>query len=199
MERTSIAVLGTLAEFHQKPIPYDLPALVALVERINPDLLCLDISPDQWRSQQFADLPSEYRDALLPLAYQTDMVVAPVGESESQGVEPVFSGWRGLCFRVLRRWLAWLQRTAPGPDGINQGWRHEAGNHLYEMMRRLGGKAAREHYDQRLHDLSQAVEEIALNNPGNRILVVTNIQYCHHIRPHLRRNPTLEVTSYDAL
>ena len=42
-------------------------------------------------------------------------------------------------------------------------------------------------------------KEIAQNNPGNRILVVTNIQYCHHIRPHLRRSENLNVTTYDTL
>lgn len=32
---TSIAVLGTLADIHREPIPYDLGALVALVRRSN--------------------------------------------------------------------------------------------------------------------------------------------------------------------
>ena len=48
---TQIAVLGTLAEFHQDPLPYDLEALVDLVAEINPDLLCLDISLAQWQQQ----------------------------------------------------------------------------------------------------------------------------------------------------
>lgn len=56
---TQIAVLGALAEFHRDPLPYDLAALVALVAEINPDLLCLDISPEQWQRQDFSSLPAD--------------------------------------------------------------------------------------------------------------------------------------------
>ena len=77
-EPTTIAVLGTLAEFHREPIPYNLTALVHLVADIHPDLLCLDMTTEQWQQQDFATLPPEYQEALLPLAEQTDIVVVPL-------------------------------------------------------------------------------------------------------------------------
>jgi hypothetical protein len=58
--------LGTLAEFHREPIPYDLEALVELVADLNPDFVCLEMTPEQWRQQDFDDLPPEYRDACCP-------------------------------------------------------------------------------------------------------------------------------------
>src|SRR3972149_11760769 len=91
--RTPVAVIGTLAEFHREPIPYDLSTLVRLVHDLKPDLLCLDITPDQWQRRDFADLPPEYREALLPLAHQTDIVVVPLaGGRPPQG--PTAAGWR---------------------------------------------------------------------------------------------------------
>lgn len=44
MQPTPVAVLGTLAEFHREPIPYNLAALVRLVTELRPDLLCLDLT-----------------------------------------------------------------------------------------------------------------------------------------------------------
>jgi hypothetical protein len=117
-KRTRVAVLGTLAEFHRESIPYNLSALLDLVAAINPDLLCLDITPEQWQAQSFSDLPPEYQEALLPLARQTDIVIAPIGE------------W-------LRRRIATIQRTAPSPDAMNQGWRHDLANHLYSATQWL--------------------------------------------------------------
>src|SRR3990170_9094885 len=102
---TPVAVLGTLAEFHREPIPYDLRALVRLVTDLRPDLLCLDITPKQWQQRDFSDLPPEYRDALLPLAHQTDIVVVPIGE-EQPLAEPTAHGWRGRLITALRHWLA---------------------------------------------------------------------------------------------
>jgi hypothetical protein len=197
-EQTRIAVLGTLAEFHRQPIPYDMAALLDLVESVNPDLLCLDMTRDQWQRQAFADLPPEYREALLPLAHQTDIVVAPIAGSQPPP-KPEASGWRGTAILWLRSWIATIQRTASGPDAVNQGWRHHLANYLYDATRWLSAgdieRATREHMAQ----LTQAVLEVARRDPGARILVVVNVQYCHIIRERLRHHEDVEVTTYAAL
>ena len=193
---TQIAVLGTLAEFHQDPLPYDLTALVDLVAAINPDLLCLDISLEQWQQQDFSSLPAEYSEALLPLANQTDIVVVPIGGSQAMP-RATAVGWRGGLIGWVRKLLAGIQASAPGPDAINQGWRHELSNVLYGLGRTLAGSAVNRAYHAHIEQLSQAAQRVSENNPGSRILVVTNIQYCHHIRPQLQQAGLTETTYKD--
>ncbi len=187
MSDTQVAVLGTLAEFHKEPIPYDLGALVGLVKELSPDLLCLDITPEQWKCHDFGGLPPEYRDALLPLAHQTDMVVVPIA-GQQPPEEPTASGWRGWLIAVLRQGLAYLQRTAPGPAAINQGVRHELANHIYDLIELVAGretsKARRAHTDH----LIRQVLEVVRRDPGRRVLVVVNVRYCHYIRPALKKH-----------
>jgi hypothetical protein len=195
---TQIAVLGTLAEFHKAPLPYDLAALVDLVLRINPDLLCLDISLSQWQRQDFSSLPAEYSQVLLPLAAQTDMVVVPVG-GEQMMPRATAVGWRSGIISWARSVLAQMQAGAPGPDAINQGWRHHLGNMLYSLTRLLSDSAVDHAYHAHIEQVSQAVLQVAENNPGNRILVVTNIQYCHHIRPRLRQHDGVNILAYSDL
>lgn len=196
--QTRIAVLGTLAEFHQEPLPYDLQALVKLVADINPDLLCLDITLEQWQQQDFSRLPQEYSQALLPLTAQTDIVVVPIG-GEQEMPKAAASGWRGIMITWARKLLNRVQSGAPGPDAINQGWRHDLGNTLYSLARRLSGKSVDQAYHAHIDQVSRAALEAARNNPGNRILVVTNIQYCHHIRPLLQQQPGLIEIAYQDL
>lgn len=197
-ERTKVAVLGTLAEFHREPIPYDLVALLALVEEIDPDLLCLDMTPGQWQEQDFGNLPPEYQEALLPLAHQTDIVVVPIGGGQTIPA-PKIGGWRGKGIGWVRGRLTTLQRTASGPAAINQGWRHELANYLYHASRWLAGEeveeATRLHTDQ----LTQAVLNTVRRDPGTRILVVVNVQHCHHIRHRLRQHDDIAVTTFTAL
>ena len=190
---TQIAVLGTLAEFHRDPLPYDLTALVDLVAEIHPDLLCLDISLEQWQQQDFSNLPVEYSEALLPLADQTDIVVVPIGGSQMMP-RATAVGWRGVLIGWVRKLLVWMQASAPGPDAINQGWRHELGNMLYGLARSLAGSQVNHDYHAHIKQLSQAAWHVAENNPGSRILVVTNIQYCHHVRPQLQQAGLTETT-----
>ncbi len=191
MSVTPVAVLGTLAEFHKEPIPYDLNALVRLVSNLHPDLLCLDMTSEQWRQRDFGGLPPEYREALLPLAYQTDIVVAPIA-GENPPAELSAVGWRAGAIATLRRWLAILQRTAPGPDAINQGLRHHVADLLYSLSAWLDGPAARQKLRDHTERLTQAVLELARRDPDARILVVVNVRHCHIIRQALRKYPEIQ-------
>jgi hypothetical protein len=197
-ERTPVAVLGTLAEFHREPIPYDLKALVRLVTEIQPDLLCLDITAEQWRHRDFKDLPPEYQEGLLPLAHQTDIVVVPIAE-ERPPEEPSAPGWRGKAIRGLRGWLAGLQRRASGPAAINQGPRHEIANLLYHLIVLLAGGDDKRPPEVHADHLTEQIRELADREAGRRILVVVNVQYCHLIREQLRHSPRIEVRGYAEL
>ncbi len=197
-KRTRVAVLGTLAEFHREPIPYDLPALLDLVTDINPDLLCLDMTLEQWRSQDFEGLPPEYQAALLPLAHQTDIVVAPIAGSQHPPKADA-PGWRGRLIDWLRQGIAAIQRAAPGPDAINQGWRHDWANHLYGLTLKIAGKDVEKAWGDHAGQLTQATLEVAQRNPDSRVLVVVNVQHCHIIRARLRHYNDLEVTTYAEL
>ena len=197
-QQTTVAVLGTLAEFHREPIPYDLTALIELVSEINPDLLCLDMTPEQWHEGRFEELPPEYREGLLPLAHQTDIVVAPIA-SGRRPPRPEARGASGLLVRWLRGWLAILQRTAPGPDAINQGWRHEFANWLYHLTGLLAGAEVRQARREHTDHLTEHALHVARRDPGARVLVVVNVQHCHHIRARLRAYPDIRVTTYTEL
>ncbi len=195
---TSIAVLGTLADIHREPIPYDLGALVALVRQIQPDLLCLDLTPEQWRDQAFADLPPEYREALLPLARLGDMVVVPIA-GDCPPPEPSVMGWRAGILRWAIGGLAALHRSAPDPTSANQGWRHDLANLLYAVIGRLAGPGLRQEWRNHIVHLTQQVLTTARRDPGCRILVAVNVRYCHHIRHALQGQPAVRVVSFSEL
>ncbi len=198
MQRTPVAVLGTLAEFHREPIPYDLNALVRLVTELHPDLLCLDMTRDQWQRSDFTDLPPEYREALLPLAYQTDIVVVPIG-GLAPSEEPTGTGWGSWAIGCLRRLLGYLQRASPGPAAINQGIRHHIANLLYSAITELAGREAVRQRKVHTERLIQQVLDAVHRDPGRRILVVVNVRYCHVIRPALMKHREVRVVSYTDL
>src|SRR5574341_1471559 len=198
MEQTRVAVIGTLAEFHREPIPYDLGALVRLVTDMRPDLLCLDMTQEQWQRRDFGGLPPEYREGLLPLAAQSDIVVVPVAE-DNPPAEPAAAGARGAVIRLLRRWLVSLQRSAPGPAALNEGLRHHVADTLYALIGVLAGGATLAAWRAHTAHLVRRVVEVVRRDPGRRILVVLNVRDCHHVRPALRRYHDLHVVRYSEL
>ncbi len=194
-QRSPVAVLGTLAEFHREPIRYDLAALVQLVASLRPDLLCLDMTPDQWQRRDFGGLPPEYREALLPLAHQTDMVVVPIAGECPLG-EQMAGGWQGKVVAMLRRWLSRLQRSAPGPAAVNEGWRHHVADLLYEVIGLLAGRETRRAWREHRDHLIREVVEVARRDPGRRVLIAVNVRYCHHMRHGLGKYKEIRVVPY---
>lgn len=191
---TRIAVLGTLAEFHREPIPYDLRALVRLVGELHPDLLCLDMTPEQWARRDFGGLPPEYREALLPLAHQTDIVIVPIA-GDNPPPEPAAPGGRGRVIVLLRRLLAYLQRTAPNPKAVVEGSRHHIADFLYEASAWLAGPETYRAWKAHTDELGRQVLAIARRDPSTRVLVAVNLRHCHHIRRALRQYPDVRVVS----
>lgn len=198
MQRTTVAVLGTLAEFHRKPIPYDLAALVRLVRAIQPDLLCLDMTAEQWQHKAFDDLPPEYSAALLPLAEQTDIVVVPIGGTNTQHLHPP-SGVRAAFIAALRRYLAVLQESAPGADAVNTGVRHFVADTIYGAITWLSGPGVRRAQADHTAQLVRAALSVARRDPGRRVLVAVNVQHCHHIRRALRHHAEMSLVDYKDL
>ena len=194
-DRTRVAVLGTLAEFHNEAIPFEISSLLELVANINPDLLCLDITLNQWRERDFDNLPPQYREALLPLASQTDIVVAPIG-AEKPPTREVSGAWRRKAITWLRSWIASIQRKAPSPDATNQGWRHDLSNYLYKTIRALSAGPRKREVADYVDHLVYKVLEVSRRDPGTRVLVVINVQYCHIVRQRLREYRDVKVANY---
>jgi hypothetical protein len=209
---TPVAVVGTLAEFRPEPTPYDLVALVDFVRTIGPDLLCLDMTLEQWRLRDFGGLPPEYRDALLPLAQQTDIVVVPIGDdARADGLTAVDAttsgpaGPRRWLFDRLRAAVASLQRGAKSPVAVDRGARHWMAELLYHLMDWLSGAPAM-HRGSTLHGaithreaLAERVVELARRDTGRRILVVVNARYCHYLRRALGRHSEVKLVRYAEL
>jgi hypothetical protein len=198
MYKTAVAVLGTLADFHREPIPYNLGALLHLVKDLQPDLLCLDMTKEEWAAQDFSALPPEYREALVPLSRQTDIVVVPVAD-ERPSPEPALQGVRAAIGRWVKQALAYLQRSAPTPAAINQGLRHHLANDLYELLAGLQGGDLRRNAVLHASRLALNVVEAVRRDPGRRVLVVVNVRYCHYVRRYLRSYLDLHVVPFTEL
>jgi len=198
MNATPVAVLGTLADFHREPIPYNLGALIRLVRAIHPDLLCLDITSHEWQTRDFARLPLEYREALVPLAGQTDIVVVPVADERPRPEEEL-RGARAAIARKIMSALAYVQRSAPSPAAINEGVRHHLANDLYQLLAGLQGKAMREEATLHASRLAANIVRAARRDPGRRVLVVVNVRFCHYLRRLLRNYLDLQVVRFSEL
>lgn len=198
--KTRIAVLGTLAELHKEPIRYNLNTLARLVEELGPDLLCAELRRDQWERGDWSRMPVEYREALIPLAERTNIVIVPI--QNGAGCELVapregpLLGLRRTILRGLDGVLRALQWLVDGPRGVNSG----VFGHVCDMICALEawtcGAATWRAWDAANRELWENILRAVRRDPGVRVLVTVDCRRRHRLVEWLRRSDEVELVDF---
>lgn len=201
--RSRIAVLGLLADLHGEPTQYDLRLLRRLVKNIQPDLLCAEIHPDDWRSGDLSIVWPEYRDALLPLARRTDIIIVPVGGSNGHEIQIPGNGpimWlRRLVVRLIYGLQRLLMRLARRPDDVNGGALDALCDGMCATALRVSGPQARQAWDEANKAILNNILAAARRDPERRVLVTVDCRRRRWLIDHLLDRPEVELVNYRSL
>lgn len=198
--KTRIAVLGTLADLHREPIRYNLACLTRLVEGLNPDLLFAELQREAWEAGDVSAVPIEYREALIPLAARTDIVIVPI-----QGMgrdEPGMAQTEHMAYpqRAMLRWLdgllRWFQLRADEPRAIHSGSLAHICHTICLLETWVGGPATRHSWDVANRALLDNVLAAVQRDPGVRVLVTVDCRRWHQLAVRLRHVDTIELVAY---
>ena len=198
--KTRIAVLGTLAELHREPIRYNLACLTDLVEQLNPDLLFAELQREAWEAGEMSTAPIEYREALIPLAARTNIVIVPI--QAAAGCEPGMAqaAHMGRLRRAILRWLDgllhWFQLRADGPRAIHSGSFGHVCHTICLVEAWVGGPAARHAWDAANRALLENVLAAVRRDPGVRVLVTVDCRRWHLLAERLRHVDEVELVAY---
>jgi hypothetical protein len=209
--RSEVFVLATLYRRHAETPAYGHDTLRAVIERVRPEVVVLDVSPSELREQAVHPSKAEYPNVIFPLVRRHGWQ-AYAGEPD----EPEFGeivgrlGRRLAAFRAeqpaLSRAdeeyadaafaaLAGIWRTPADVNGAvtdallaaRRRWQDRAaGPEVADAWRRWNDHAA------------AVVLRAARENPGRRILVLIGVENAALLRPALRNLPELRVIDVEA-
>ena len=198
--KTRVAVLGTLADLHREPIRYNLACLTDLVAQLNPDLLFAELQREAWEAGDLSAAPIEYREALIPLAARTNIVIVPIqgaaGRQPSMAQATHMAGPRRAILRWLDGLLRWFQLRANGPRAIHAGWFGHLCHTICLLEAWVGGPAARQTWDAANRALLENVLAAIGRDPGVRVLVTVDCRRSHQLVERLRHVEGIEVVAY---
>jgi hypothetical protein len=200
LNKTRVAVLGTLADLHRESIHYDLRCLEHLVEKIEPDLLCADIRHDHWENGDLGEASVEYREALVPLAERTNIVIVPVsGPTQCDLITPregPLLGLRSFAVWVMNAWLRTMQRIASTPEAINSGVFGLLCDAMCTIIAWLCGPTTQMMWDEANQQLVNNILAAMQRDPGTRILVTVDCRRRHRLQQRLRQMPEIELVDF---
>ncbi len=201
--RSRVAVMGTLAELHNEPIAYDLCTLTRLVKELQPDLLCAEIHPDVWWTGDLNCLPPVYREALLPLARRSDIIIVPVSSTrEADLLRPhdgPFLGLRRAIVAVLNGQLRLMQRLASGPRAINSGPFALLCAGMCRLTALVCGEQTQRLWEESNLALLKNVAEALHRDPGRRVLITVDCRRSRRLQQALRRLPEVDLVDFTRL
>lgn len=200
----TVGVLGVLGDLHADPAfnHYGLAELEDRVRAFRPDVLCLDITPDDWLRYRHdpagSGLAPVYASCLLPLAEAEVVAVAPVNgstedlralERAAQADPRLAGGGRAERERLTALW----RRAELGPLCCNDEESQAAARLCHEARLRLAPEVEQVLWQQRNDDLVAAVMDVLRENPGRRVLVVVGAEHVYWVREALGRAEGLEL------
>jgi hypothetical protein len=199
--QTHLAILGTMSDLHRQPISYDLKCLQKIVADVSPDLLCAEITMEDWEQQDFSKAALEVREALAPVIASTDIVLIPVAPSPEQYADfAPESGWRLRLVRTFDRLLRWGQIQADDARTVNGPWFGAFCHTVCWVTESLWSTKDRLAWEKQNEELAEHIVHAVHRDSGRRVLVAVQCQRLHRLIPLLHAHDDLfKIVGYQNL
>jgi len=199
--QTRLAILGTMSDLHRQPISYDLNSLRKILADVGPDLLCAEITVEDWEQDDFSKAAVEVREALAPVVASTDIVLIPVAPSPEQYTDfAPDSGWRGRLVRTFDRLLRWGQIQADDAPTVNGPWFGAFCHTVCWITESFWSARDRAAWERQNQELADNIVRAVQRDSGRRVLVAVQCQRLHRLMPLLKaHNDLLKIIPYQNL
>ena len=189
---TRLAILGTMSDLHSQPISYDLDCLQKIVADASPDLLCAEITMEDWERNDFSRAALEVHQALAPVTASTDIVLIPVAPSPEQYIDfTPDSGSRHRLVRTFDRLLRWGQIQADDARTVNGPWFGAFCHTVCWLTELLWTAKDRAAWEKQNEELAENIIRAVKRDSGRRVLVTVQCQRLHRLIPRLRAHDDL--------
>lgn len=208
---SDVYVLATLYRRHAQTPAYGHDTLRALIERVRPDVVVLDVSPRELREQTVHPSKAEYPQVIFPLVRTRGYRAYPAEPDEPEFTEIVSRLSRSLeTFRTRRpdaasvdtqddeatyAALARLWKTPADVNGALTDRLLSTRRHVQDLI--AGPEVAdawRRWNEHSLSVIRRAVQE----NPGKRVLVLIGVENAAMLRPALAGDASITLVDVEA-
>ncbi|SRR6266508_3988081 len=198
---TRLAILGTMSDLHRQPISYDLSCLQKIVADVSPDLLCAEITKEDWEHGDFSQAALEVREALAPTIASMDVVLIPVAPSPKQYADfTPHSGWRHRLVPTFDRLLRWGQIQADDAPTVNGPWFGAFCHTICWLTESLWSAKDRVEWEKQNEELVENIISAVRRDSGRRVLITVQCQRLHRLIPLLHTHDDLfKIVDYQNL
>jgi len=190
-----------MSDLHRQPVSYDLDCLQKIIADVSPDLLCAEITMEDWEREDFSRAALEVREALAPVIASTDIALIPVAPTLERYADfTPDSGWRRCLVRTFDRLLRWGQIQADDVRTVNGPWFGAFCHTICWLTESLWSAKDRVAWEKQNEELVENIIGAVRRDSGRRLLVTVQCQRLHRLLPLLHAHDDLfKIVAYQNL
>lgn len=201
-----VAVLATLHRMHAQVPAYDDAALKRSIERLAPDVLCIEVRPDRYAARAPESTKVEYPAVVYPLIDARGYRVYPMEPAPPRYeaiVQPYLAASRTFAEQQPAAAKAFQAQTSALYDTLRTYWTSPARVNdavtdaqmqaKHALQAAWVGEGERAGWEAWNGEFLATVQRAAQENPGKRIVVLVGAEHGYWLRAALARAPGLRL------
>ena len=207
-----VAVLATLHRMHAEVPAYDNAALKRSIERLAPDVLCIEVSPARYAARGPEANKVEYPAVVYPLVDAHRYRVYPMEPApprDAEILQPYLAANRAFAEQQPAASKAFQAQTGALYDTLRLYWTSPARVNdavtdaqmqaKHALQAALVGEGERTGWEAWNGEFLATVARAARDNPGKRIVVLVGAEHGYWLRAALARTPGVHLLDTAAL
>lgn len=195
---TQVAVLATLHQLHATTPAYSFEALGRAIERLQPDVLCVELQPDDLQRRPAEPTKQEYTEVVYPLIdrhHYRLYAMEPAEPAYSSILTPYIQAGQDFSVRAPEQAEAFsrysdgayigLQAYWTSPTRVNDAVTDSVLRAKHELQQAMVGNGERTGWERWNQQFLGVILQAAKENPGKRIVVVVGAEHGYWLRGHL--------------
>ena len=201
---TEVTIVGSLHKYHRDLKHYSFEDLKKLIESKKPEVICIEVMPENYKGTATVKAPYEYREAIMPFLLSTKAEIKPIDwvnddwneflkEQKALSESPKTSG----LFNAIVNPLELLVKHANDKSVAkldyafyNSDLMDELIEAQYEVLvNAFPGSKMVQIADKRNENIANLLIEAVKRNKGKRILVLIGMEHKFALKKRLRVTP----------
>jgi len=193
-----VAVLATLHQLHATTPAYSFEALGQTIERLRPDVLCVELQPDDLQHRPAEATKQEYPRVVYPLIdrhHYRVYAMEPAEPAYSDILKPYIEAGHDFSVREPEQAEAFsrysdgaytgLQTYWTSPARVNDAVTDSVLRAKHELQQAMVGDGERTGWERWNRQFLGVILQAAKENPGKRIVVIVGAEHGYWLRGHL--------------
>ena len=206
MDTTTIIVIATIHQFHLKSQFYSLGHLKTMIERINPDVICVELTAKDLKDKKDQAVKVEYPKCIIPLAEKKGYILIPMEPNEPEysrivnkskqtlkkieSKEPtkleIFSLYiKSLLDYLFTYWNSPVEVNSQLTNALFEV-KHKFQNSLFGLAEEQGWNEWNNHFLNTILETAEAYKD-------KKILVTVGVEHVYWLKRHLRSKTTIRL------